>query len=653
MARWWLLLVALSATGAEAQPRGPLVPADKLDARLRVPGVPGVPVQLYVRLAAIDADHVEALRARGLAVEVVDPALGLVQGWADRADVARIAALADVERVRPADRARPRSGPTTTEGDAAARADLVRAEGYDGTGVRVGVISDGIDGLAAAQAAGELGAVVVPSDGRCRAGAGGEGVALLEIVHDLAPGAELLFSGAATSLEFIDAVRCLVAAGVDVLVDDLGFYGEPYFKDGPVAVAVRETVEAGVSYVTAAGNDAGNHLQQLFRITLCGDYHDFGGTTCTSSVVVQPLDTLECVLQWNDPFPGATNDYDLFVVDESLAVLAAGDDVQDGTQEPIESVSWTNPGPGERTVGLRIRKTHGEPRLLEMFCFGGVMQHVTAAGSIFGHPAVAEVLTAGAIDVHAGGLAAVEPYSSRGPAELFFPVATRAKPDLVGFDDVTTGVAELTPFFGTSAAAAHVAAVAALVRGKNPFLTPAEIQAFIRGGAVDVSPPGVDPASGTGRLDALAAVAAVAAPECRTTAECGGACPIDTCNLGTCVHSAVRGVATVVCAGQPVPGGIARRFERACRLAARVGTARTPRRAKRLVRRTLAALAAASRIATRAGRERVSPACAAAIGAALAQAEQLVVPPRDRPRPGPARSAVIAEPRRREADDGG
>jgi len=149
----------------------------------------------------------------------------------------------------------------------------------------------------------------------------------------------------------------------------------------------------------------------------------------------------------------------------------------------------------------------------------------------------------------------------------------------------------------------------------------------VSGGAVDVSPPGADPASGAGRLDALAAVAAVAAPECRTSADCGASCPIDTCNLGTCVHSAVRGVATGVCTGQPVPRGIARRFARACRLAARVGTAPTPRKAKRLVRRTLAALAAASRIATRAGRDRVSPACAAAIGAALAQAEQLVVPP--------------------------
>ena len=390
---------------------------------------------------------------------------------------------------------------------------------------------------------------------------------------------------------------------------------------------MRQAVEAGVAYVSAAGNDAERHLSQIFRFTLCGDFHDFGGTTCTSHVVVEPFDTLECVLQWNDPFPGAVDDYDLFVVDESLAVLAAGEELQDGTQEPIEFVSWSNTAPMPRTVGLRIRKTRGEPRLLKMFCFGGEMQHVTPRGSIFGHPALAEVLAAGAIDVHEGGLAAVEPYSSQGPAELFFPVATRAKPDVTAFDAVTTAVAGFTPFFGTSAAAAHVAGGAPRVLAKNPFLTPGDVSALVRGAALDVSPPGPDSASGAGRLDALGAVAAVKAPECRATAECGGACPIDDCNGGTCTHSAVRGVAIEVCAGQPVPAGIGRRFERACRLVARIPTAPTPRRANRLTRKTLAALGRAARIAARAGRSQVSPACGAAIGAALAEAERLVVPP--------------------------
>src|SRR5207247_1198315 len=110
------------------------------------------------------------------------------------------------------------------------RADVLRAQGLDGNGVVVGVISDGIDSVQAAQATHDLPDVVVPNDLRCQRGAGDEGTALLEIVHDVAPGAKLLFSGPASSLDMIDTVECLVDAGANVIVDDLGFFGEPYFE---------------------------------------------------------------------------------------------------------------------------------------------------------------------------------------------------------------------------------------------------------------------------------------------------------------------------------------------------------------------------------------------------------------------------------------
>jgi hypothetical protein len=128
----------------------------------------------------------------------------------------------------------------------------------------VGVISDGIDSVQDAQATSDLPDVVVPNDSRCQRGAGDEGTALLEIVHDVAPGAKLLFSGPASSLDMVDAVECLVDAGANVIVDDLGFFGEPYFEDGPVAEAVDAAVAAGVSYHSSAGNEAEEHLEEDF-----------------------------------------------------------------------------------------------------------------------------------------------------------------------------------------------------------------------------------------------------------------------------------------------------------------------------------------------------------------------------------------------------
>jgi hypothetical protein len=49
-----------------------------------------------------------------------------------------------------------------------------------------------------------------------------EGRALAEIIHDLAPGATLLFrTGFPTSLDFIAAVRELTEAGAQIIVDDI------------------------------------------------------------------------------------------------------------------------------------------------------------------------------------------------------------------------------------------------------------------------------------------------------------------------------------------------------------------------------------------------------------------------------------------------
>src|SRR5262249_37974814 len=85
------------------------------------------------------------------------------------------------------------TGAVNSQGDAAHRADQVRAVGINGSGVRIGVLSDGVDALAAQQLAGELPAVTVVAG---QAGSGNEGAAMLEIINDLAPGAQLFFATA-------------------------------------------------------------------------------------------------------------------------------------------------------------------------------------------------------------------------------------------------------------------------------------------------------------------------------------------------------------------------------------------------------------------------------------------------------------------------
>ena len=167
----------------------------------------------------------------GLEIEDAPAGTGLIQGTIDRAALPLLAGLPEVAWVGPVDVPFLRAGRIATEGDAGSGADVVRQQGLDGSGVIVGVISDGMDGLAEAQASGDLGEVTIPSDRRCRRGNGDEGTALLEIVHDLAPGARLLFAGPASSIEMINAVRCLTAAGATTMSSRL--------STGPAGLALK------------------------------------------------------------------------------------------------------------------------------------------------------------------------------------------------------------------------------------------------------------------------------------------------------------------------------------------------------------------------------------------------------------------------------
>jgi hypothetical protein len=159
-----------------------------------------------------------ALQAAGLEIEIVNDRFGLVQGWIADGAVPALADLPIVQSVSPAWPAEHNTGSVTSQGDHASRADLVRQLGYDGSGVSVGVISGGIDSLAHSQATGDLPSVIVPSGCQLLSG-NDEGTAMLEIVHDLAPGARLLFSSNGfTSLELMHAMDCLTSAGADVIV---------------------------------------------------------------------------------------------------------------------------------------------------------------------------------------------------------------------------------------------------------------------------------------------------------------------------------------------------------------------------------------------------------------------------------------------------
>ena len=442
----------------------------------------------------------------------------IVQGWVAVEKLEVLAGEGAVKRIRPPSYGRSRKaaggqtriGSVNTQGDAVHRCDQARAMGYTGAGVTVGVVSDGVDGLAQSQASGNVGAVQVLSGG-----VGDEGTAMLEIIADCAPGAALAFSSGLTRLAFIESVNALRSAGASIIVDDLGFVEEPYFQDGLIALNDR-VAGAAVLRISASGNDATGHYQAPFNPGLVdaqGARHNFGaGTTRMRFTASQG--PLTIILQWGNRFGAAADDYDLYAFQAGTNELAGSSIVeQNGDDDPIEFIDLNCPSPicaGD----IQISRFAGAATPLKVFCFGcDFAEFNTPEGSIFGHPSVPEVLAVAASP--ASEPTALEPFSSRGDVTILFPSPeVRSKPDLTGVDGVLTSRPGFDPFFGTSAAAPHVAGVAALVAEANPsyvlgFPIPSLFFAnAMRGTATDLGAGGRDTGFGFGLADALTAVQA-------------------------------------------------------------------------------------------------------------------------------------------------
>src|SRR3989337_4430345 len=205
-------------------------------------------IQTYIYMENMNQDNISTLESMNVKIEIVNSKFNLIQAWVPFDKVEEVAGLNFVKKITPPSYGILRTGSVNSEADVVMRSDDVREDqdlGFDGTGVRIGVISDGVDSIDASQATGDLPSDVIINPSL--PGSGDEGTALLEIIHDIAPGAELAFSeGFSSSLAFIDSIDFLVKDAVDIIVDDIGFLNEPYFQDGMVAKAVEDAIAKGV-----------------------------------------------------------------------------------------------------------------------------------------------------------------------------------------------------------------------------------------------------------------------------------------------------------------------------------------------------------------------------------------------------------------------
>jgi subtilisin family serine protease len=387
--------------------------------------------------------------------------------------------------------------------------------GVDGTDITVGVLSDSYDKATgtATHAKEDVESSDLPGPANSCASettpvnviedfdsgeATDEGRAMLQIVHDIAPAAKLAFATAfASELSFAQNIERLAkpvdkeGAEADVIVDDVAWFNEPFFQDGPVAAAINKVTSEGVAYFSAAGNDnlfdaKGNEIAsweapeyrdahscpssilalskefeeleekiieeeeltgaepQGLHPDHCMNFKPSGGADTEFGLTVEPGRTLTVDLQWAEPWEGVSTDLDAFVVNEKGKILEAslennaGDpETEEGaTQQPVEVLQWENTTQQAQKVRLIINRFSGSsPRLKFEFLENGRGVKETEYPQSAGGDVVGP-----AIFGHAGASAAVavaavpyddseevERYSSRGPVKHFFKPVSNGK----------------------------------------------------------------------------------------------------------------------------------------------------------------------------------------------------------------------------------
>ncbi|ESP87617.1 subtilase protease [Candidatus Halobonum tyrrellensis G22] len=374
--------------------------------------------------------------------------------------------------------------------------DPLHDAGLTGEGVRVGIVdatgfalpSDRVQGAVSARRRFGKAAVGERPGGR-------HGAAAAETVHRLAPGASLYLASFSTPGEFERAVEWLVRNDVDVLLVPVAFYGRRGDGSSRVAAVVTAAAEAGVTVVTAAGNTRSGHWAGRFDPDDDGVHRFAGGSR--SYLLNGSTGRVSVWLRWSrvNRSQRANVTVSLYRSRGDRATLVAQSRPYRRDETPNVWLSErVDPGGSYYVEITGPADLDGVP--LELVSPTHRLQYITQSGSVVAPATARRALTVGAVDRRTGRL---EPFSSVGPVD-----------DRPGVDVVAPSgfhlPARADRFVGTSAAAAYAAGVVALVLDANPVLTPRRVEAVVESTAVETGPDGVDPVTGSGRLDPITVV---------------------------------------------------------------------------------------------------------------------------------------------------
>ena len=442
-----------------------------------------------------------------LGVRVVAQSRHLVEVSAPIAALERLTHVDGVQFVRLP--IKPKLHVVVSEGVERIKASVYSNKGFTGRGIKVGVIDLGFVGIPSLQNRGELPNLSY----RDFTGEGiftetEHGSACAEIVHDIAPDAEIYLYKVGNLVSLENAKDAAIQEGMDIVTVSLGTHATG-FGDGLgfECEIVDDAFQNNVLWVNAAGNEAQRVIYAQLRDPNSNGYHNFGGDNeivklknrQTGTTFLQRGDEVEARLTYNE-WPLTSHDYDLVLVkieaDGSNEIVERADTKQ-LQSPPREHLIYTIRDPG--TYGFAVWKAE-DAKFTDFKLISSnhdLDGPVSITGSV-GTPGDARgALTVGALWHRNWTTGPIDSYSSQGPT-----FDGRIKPDLVAPAGVSTISYSPEPYFGTSAATPHVAGAAALLKSADPVHYNARnLYDALTQSAVDMGDFGRDNVYGYGRLE--------------------------------------------------------------------------------------------------------------------------------------------------------
>lgn len=445
--------------------------------------------------AELEANGIRVTAVSGNLMDIVIPMETLTQlASGDSAGelLSRITNLQHIRRIRMPIISTPKRGRVETESLPKLNVPAWHQAGYTGKGIKVGVLDMEFDGYK------ELLGSDLPAQVTARSFVAGKeidrlggehGTAVAEIIHDIAPDAELFLAAFRTDVEMRQATEWLVSQGVHIISNSTGSMYGPMDGTSEKARYVDSLVEQGILWVVSAGNEAQLHYLGEFTDQDGDGFHEFARGDETLGIESQG--PTKIFLNWDDWREGR-QDLDLYLLDDEDNQVASSTDIQNGPGSDAAEFIWYEFSPFGEVLHLAI-KGHNLTRsvVINLFVSRGAIEYPVPATSINSVGDARNAFTVGAVNWEDDTL---EEFSSRGPT-----MDGRLKPEIVGPDNVTS-VAYGETWQGTSAAAPHVSGAAALVLEAFPEFSPFEVRDFLISRAIDLGPAGPDNDYGYGRL---------------------------------------------------------------------------------------------------------------------------------------------------------